>query len=159
MSAARAEKTGLGEQVAQVLEAIRKRPSQQRQILTVFISTFFDAVKETIRSQGHITPFYLIMGDPICFGEPPVTEEALRRAKELNAAAVVTLEGFQSSNDIGDLIYHLSISAPCLGVMGWVLKVRLHEGKVVFQREFPYLFDSREKVKTLGEMVAEMEGD
>lgn len=148
----------LRKQVARVMDAIRSRPERRRQILSVYVSNFFGAVKETLRRQGRIMPLFMIIADPADFGVPPVTEEVTTQAKEMNAEAVVWAEGFQSENDISDVIYHVGISAPCLGVMGWVLRVKLGEGRVAFAREMPYCFDSPDKVKSLGELVSEMEG-
>ena len=51
------------------------------------------------------------------------------------------------------------MSGPSLGVVGWVLKVRVGDGEATFEREMPYFFDTREKVKTLGELISEMEKD
>ena len=147
------------EQVFIVMEAIKKDPSREKQILSIFISGFFDAIKETVRTQGYVMPFYVILADPIDYGIPPFTEEVMQRAKELKSVAVVSVEGFQSENDIGDVIYHVSMSAPSLGVVGWVLKVRLGDGKTTFEREMPYLFDTPEKAKTLGELISDMERD
>ncbi|MGD2124683.1 MAG: hypothetical protein PVG99_01295 [Desulfobacteraceae bacterium] len=147
----------LEKQVALVMEAIKREPGKRKQILTGFLSNFFDAVKETLKKQGRITPIYIIMADTAGFGVPPVTAEVTGRAKELNAEAVVSLEGFQCDMDISDVVYHVSMSAPSIGVMGWVLKVKLSDEAVMFIREMPYLFDSSEKVKSLGELVAEME--
>jgi hypothetical protein len=144
-------------QVAQVMEAIRRYPSRRKQILTGFLSSFFDAVKETLKKQGRIMPMYIILADEVSFGIPPVTEEVTTSAKDRHAEAVVTLDGFQSKSDISDVICHISMSSPAIGVMGWVLKVKLHDGSVSFLREMPYLFDSKEKVKTLGELIAQME--
>jgi hypothetical protein len=144
-------------QVAQVMEAIRRHPSRRKQILTGFLSAFFDAVKETLKKQGRIMPMYIILADEVSFGIPPVTEEVTRSAKDRHAEAVVTLDGFQSKSDISDVLCHISMSSPAIGVMGWVLKVKLHDGSVSFLREMPYLFDSKEKVKTLGELIAQME--
>jgi hypothetical protein len=90
-------------------------------------------------------------------GEPPVSEEVIVRAREGGAEAVVSVEGFQSKEDIRDLIYHVSMSAPQLGVTGWVLKVKLDERQVTFLSEMPYLFHSEENVRTLGELIVEME--
>ena len=145
------------EQVSMVMEAIQRDPSRVKQILGVFISGFFDALKETVRSHGYVMPLYIIMADPIEYGIPPVTEAVIHRAKERKSVAIVSIEGFQSEHDIGDIIYHVSMSGPGLGVVGWVLKVRIHQGKATFEREMPYLFDTREKVKTLGELISEME--
>lgn len=144
-------------QAASVVEAIQKQPLKKRQILLSFFATLFDAVKETLKKQGQVMPLYLILGEEIDFGVPPVSGQVLVRAKELAAEALVTLEGFQSERDIGDVIYHLSMSAPSIGVMGFVLKIKLGDGTVTFIRELPYLFDSKEKVKTLGELVDDME--
>ena len=144
-------------QVAQVMEAIKKHPSRRSQILIGFLSAFFDAVKETLKKQGRIMPIYIIVADEVGFGIPPVTEEVTRSAKDRDAEAVVTLEGFQSESDISDVICHVSMSSPSIGVMGWVLKVKLRDGFVSFLREMPYLFDSKEKVKSLGELIAQME--
>ena len=144
-------------QIASVMEAIKRRPERRGRILTGFISNFFDAVKETLKKQGRITPVYIILADTVDIGVPPVTQEVLRRAKEMEAEGVVSIEGFESENDITDIICHVSLSAPGLGVLGWVLKVKQRDGEVLFKREMPYLFDTQEKVKTLGELVAEME--
>jgi hypothetical protein len=144
-------------EVAQVMEAIRRYPSRRSQILIGFLSTFFDAVKETLKKQGRIMPIYIIVADEVSFGIPPVSEEVTRSAKDRDAEAVVTLEGFQSESDISDVICHISMSSPSIGVMGWVLKVKLHDGSVSFLREMPYLFDTKEKVKSLGELIAQME--
>ena len=139
------------------MEAIRRDPARTKQILVVFISNFFNAVKETLRLQGHVPAFYIMLTDPVTYGIPPVTEEVLQRARNMEAVAVVSVEGFQSEQDIGDVIYHVSLSAPVLGVVGWVLKVKLEDRKVTFIREMPYLYDTREKTKTLGELIDEME--
>jgi len=40
--------------------------------------------------------------------------------------------------------------------MGWVLKAKIGHRSVQFVREVPYLFDTFEKVKTLGEILEEM---
>ena len=144
-------------EVAQVMEAIRRYPSRRSQVLIGFLSAFFDAVKETLKKQGRIMPIYIIVADEVSFGIPPVTEEVTTSAKDCDAEAVVTLEGFQSESDISDVICHVSMSSPSIGVMGWVLKVKLHDGSVSFLREMPYLFDTKEKVKSLGELIARME--
>ena len=148
-----------GQQIGLVMEAIQRDPGRTNRILAVFVSNFFNAVKETIRLQGHVPAFYIMLTDPVVYGVPPVTDEVLQRAKGAGAAAVVSLEGFQSTRDIGDVIYHVSLSAPVLGVAGWVLKVKLEDRKVLFVREMPYFYDTREKIKTLGELIAEMEGE
>jgi len=147
----------LEEQVGQVLSAVRAEPSKKRRILSVYVSHFFSAVKETLKQQGRITPLYIILADPVGFGVPPVTERVARQAKEMNAEAIVWVEGFQSDRDISDVIYHVGISAPSLGVMGWIVKMKLGDGSVSFAREVPYHFDSPEKVKTLGELISQIE--
>lgn len=139
------------------MKAIQADPSRKGQILTVYISNFVSAVKETIGRHGHVLPLYIIVADTVELGIPPVTEEVILKAKELKAEAVVCVEGFQSDKDIGDVIYHVSMSAPCVGVMGWVLKVKLGDGRVEFTREMPYHFDSPDRVKTLGELISEIE--
>ena len=145
------------DRAASIVAAIKKQPLKKRRILSSFFAGLFGAVKETITRLGQVMPMYIIRGEEIEFGGPPVTDGVILRAKDLGAEAVVTVEGFQSERDIGDLIYHLNMSAPSIGVMGWVLKVRLGDGSVAFIREMPYLFDSKEKVRTLGELVEEME--
>ena len=147
----------LERQVRLVLDLLRTEPSKRSVILKSFLSNFFDAVKETLKKQGHVMPFYIIVADKMCFGTPPVTEHVARRASEMNAEAVISIEGFQQEKDISDVIYHISMSAPSMGVMGWVLKVKLRDGIVEFTREMPYLFDSKEKVKTLGQLIDELE--
>ena len=42
------------EQVSLVMEAIKRDPSREKQILSLFITRFFDAIKETVRSQNYI---------------------------------------------------------------------------------------------------------
>jgi hypothetical protein len=147
----------LGKQVGQVLAAIRAKPDRRKQILSVYITNFFGAVKETIRRQGRIMSFYVIMADPVDFGVPPITDEVTSRARQVKAEALVWVEGFQSMKDISDVIYHVALSAPSLGVVGWVLKVKLSDGKVEFTRELPYRFDRPEQAKTLGELVEMVE--
>lgn len=148
----------LEEQVGRVLAAIRAQPARKKRILSTYINSFFGAVKETIRRQGRIMSFYMIIADPVDFGVPPVTEEVTSEAKRMNAEAVLWVEGFQSERDISDLIYHVALSSPALGVIGWILKVKLGDRTVEFLREMPYHFDSPEKIKTLGELLAEIEG-
>lgn len=147
----------LEKQVSLVLDAIKANPVKKRKILSLYMTNFLGAVKETILRQGQIMSFYMIMADPVDFGIPPVTEEVTRQAKEMDAEALVWVEGFQSNKDIGDVIYHVAISAPCLGVIGWILKVRLGDGKVEFTRELPYHFDTPEKMRTLGELIVAVE--
>ncbi len=148
----------LTKQVALVIEAIRKDPSKQKQILMRYISHFYEAVKETVKKQGSIIPYYIILADTPDFGAF-VTDDVISKAKEIRAEAVVYVEGFQSDDDIGDVIYHVSMSAPCMGVLGWVFKVKHADGRVDIIREMPYLFDSEDKVRTLRELVMEMEGE
>jgi hypothetical protein len=148
----------LEEQIALVMEAIKRRPGMKGRILKRFLSNIFVAAKETLRRQGRVAPIYMIIAEAADFGLPPVTEEVIAQAKERKAEAIVTLEGFHSNHDIGDVIYHVSMSTPSLGVLGWVLKIRIWDGTLEFVREWPYFFDTKEKVKTLGEILAEMEG-
>jgi len=147
----------LEEQVARVLAAIRAEPARKKNILSTYINNFFVAVKETIRTQGRVMSFYMVMADPIDFGIPPVTEEVTREAKLKKAEALLWVEGFQSERDISDLVYHVALSSPSVGVIGWILKVKLEDGRVEFLREMPYHFDSPESTKTLGELLAEVE--
>ncbi len=147
----------LEEQVRRVLSAIRAEPTRRRQILTTFVVHFLGAVKEAIRAQGRIVSFYMLLSDPVDFGIPPVTAEISLHARQVKAEAIVWVEGFQSEKDISDVIYHIALSAPGMGVLGWVVKVKLEDGRVEFTREMPYHFDTPEKVKSLGELVEEME--
>jgi hypothetical protein len=147
----------LAKQVALVTEAIKKDPSKRKQLLIGYISNCYEAVKETLKKQGSVIPHYVILADRPDFGGPSVTDEVLSKAKELKAEAVVSVEGFQASDDISDVIYHVSMSAPGMGVLGWVFKAKLGDGKVDIIREMPYLFDSEDKVKTLEELVTELE--
>jgi hypothetical protein len=147
----------LEEQVALVMEAIKRRPALKARILKRFLSNIFVAVKETLKKQGRVTPFYMIVAEAADFGIPPLTEDVIAQAKESQAQAIVTIEGFHSNHDISDVIYHVSMSSPSLGVLGWVLKIKIGDGTLEFVREWPYFFDTKEKVKTLGEILAEME--
>ena len=122
-----------------------------------YASNFFDAVKETLKKQGAVSPFYIILAEPPVFGVPPVTNDVIAQARASEAEGVVSVEGFQSDRDMGDIVYHVSISAPCMGVAGWLLKVKIGDGIVEFVRERPYFFNTKEGVKTLGELLAEME--
>ena len=148
----------LEEQITLVMEAIKKRPAMKGTILKRFLSNIFVASKETLRKQGRLAPLYMIVADIAHFGVPPLTEDVIAQAKESKAEAIVTLEGFHSNDDISDVIYHISMSAPSFGVLGWVLKVKIGDGALEFIREWPYFFDTKEKVKTLGEILTEMEG-
>ena len=145
-------------QIASVNKAIKKEPHRKNQILTAYIANFYEAIKETVSRQGSVIPFYFFLADTPDFGIPPVTDEIIVRAKELDADAVVSVEGFQAYNDISDVIYHVSMSAPCLGVLGWLFKVKIHDGDVDIVREMPYIFDLQDRVKTIGELVEELEG-
>lgn len=146
----------LTKQVALIIKAIRKNPSKQKQILMRYVSHFYEAVKETVKKQGSIIPYYIILADTPDFGAF-VTDDVISKAKEIGAEAVISVEGFQSDDDVGDVIYHVSMSAPCMGVLGWVFKVKHADSTVNIIREMPYLFDSQNKVRTLRELVMEME--
>ncbi len=149
----------LASQIALVREAIRKYPSRRKEILIRFATNFYEAVKKAIQKHGSVTPQYVILTDSKEFWGPFVTDEVLKKATDINAEGVISVEGFQAKNDISDVIYHVSMSAPSLGVLGWVLKVRLADRRVGIVREMPYLFDSHEQVRTLGQLVAEMEAE
>jgi hypothetical protein len=142
-----------------VINAINKQPLMRKQVLTSFISNIFAAVKETLRGQGRVASLYMIVAEHAEFGVPPVTEEVIKVAKERKAEAVITVEGFHSDEDISDVVYHVSMSAPAIGVVGWVLKAKIRDRSLEFVREMPYAFDSVEKVKTLGQILEEMEGN
>jgi hypothetical protein len=147
----------LEKQVSMVINAIKKRPLMRKQVLTSFISNIFAAVKETLRGQGRVAPLYMIVAEYAEFGLPPVTDEVIKMAKERKAEAVITIEGFHSDKDISDVVYHVSMSVPAIGVMGWVLKAKIRDRSLEFVRELPYFYDSIEKVKTLGQILEEME--
>ena len=55
----------LEEQVGQVTKAIKNEPSKERQILMVFLSRFFDAIKETVRRLGDVMPLTITLADPV----------------------------------------------------------------------------------------------
>jgi len=148
----------LEEQIALVMEAIRRRPALKAGILKRFLSNIFVAMKETLRKQGRVASLYMIVAEAADFGVPPLTEDVIAQAKASEAQAIITIEGFHSNHDISDVIYHVSMSTPLLGVLGWVLKIKIGDGALEFVREWPYFFDAKEKVKTLGEILAEMEG-
>lgn len=148
----------LEDQIALVMESIQRRPADGGRILKAFFSNIFVAAKETLKKQGRLAPLYMIVAEVADFGVPPLTEEVIARAKESKAQAIITIEGFHSDHDISDVIYHVSMSTPHLGVMGWVLKVRIGNGILEFVREWPYFFETKEKLKTLGEILVEMEG-
>jgi hypothetical protein len=146
-------------QVTMVINAIKKRPLMRKRVLTSFITNIFAAVKETLRGQGRVVPLYMVVAEQAEFGMPPVTDEVNKMAKERKAEAVITIEGFHSDKDISDVVYHVSMSAPAIGVMGWVLKAKIRDRSLEFVREWPYVFDSAEKVKSLGQILEEMEGN
>jgi hypothetical protein len=147
----------LEKQVALIVGRVKKDPSKKRQVLIGYIAHFYEAVKETVKKQGSMISHYVILADRPTFGGPSVTDEVIAKAKEMGAEAVLSVEGFQADDDITDVIYHVSMSAPCLGVLGWVFKVKLGDGTVDIVREMPYLFDSDATVKTLGELVEDLE--
>jgi hypothetical protein len=146
-------------QIEQVRKAIETEPSRRKRSLVAFVCHFFQAVKETVKRQGSVMSLYMVIADPAEFGLPPVDEEVIRKARERNAEAIISVEGFHSEKDIGDVVYHISMSAPGLGVMGWILKVKIQNGHVSFERERPYFFQPGDRVKSLGELLAETEGD
>ena len=148
----------LEEQIALVMEAIRRRPALKAGILKRFLSNIFVAMKETLKQQGRVASLYMIVAEAADFGIPPLTEDVIAQAKASEAQAIITIEGFHSNRDISDVIYHVSMSTPSLGVLGWVLKIKIGDGTLEFVREWPYYFDTKEKVKTLGGILAEMEG-
>ena len=147
----------LKEQIALVMKAIRRRPASREKILKMFFANIVAAVKETLRKQGRVAPFYVTVAEVPDLGEPPLGEDVIAQAKASKAEAIVTIEGFHSNKDISDVIYHVSMSTPLFGVLGWVLKVKIRDGRLEFLRERPYFFDTQEKVKTLGEIVVELE--
>jgi hypothetical protein len=148
----------LKKQVGLVMETIKKDPSKKRQILMGYISHFYEAVKETVRKQGAVPSHYVILADEPMFGGLSVTDEVIAKAKKLGAEAVLSVEGYQADHDMTDVIYHVSMSAPCMGVLGWLFKVKFGDAKADIVREMPYLFDSEATVKTLGELIGELEG-
>ena len=75
----------LEKQIIFIMGALRKSPDNKRQILVGYASNFFDAVKETIKKQGIMSPFFIIMGDQPVFGVPPITDDVLAQAKASNA--------------------------------------------------------------------------
>lgn len=148
----------LEKQVGLVMETIKKDPSKKRQILMGYISHFYEAVKETVRKQGSVLSHYVILADKPMFGGSSVTDEVIAKAEKLGAEAVLSVEGYQADNDITDVICHVSMSAPCMGVLGWLFKVKLGDAKADIVSEMPYLFDSETTVKTLGQLIRELEG-
>lgn len=147
----------LEKQVGLVIGAIKKDPSKKKQILMGYISHFYETVKETVRKQGSVLSHFVILADEPTFGGPSVTDEVIGKAQKLGAEAILSVEGYQADHDITDVIYHVSMSAPCMGVLGWVFKVKLGDGKADILGETPYLFDSKARVKTLGELVDDLE--
>jgi hypothetical protein len=147
----------LEKQVGLVMGAIKRDPSKKKQVLMAYISNFYETIKEILTKQGSVLSHYVILADEPTFGGPSVTDEVIDKAKKLEAEAVLSVEGYQADHDITDVIYHVSMSAPCMGVLGWVLKVKLGDGKADIIAEMPYLFDSETTVKTLGELVEDLE--
>jgi hypothetical protein len=147
----------LEKQVAEVAEAISKNPSKKKQILVGYVSHFYEGVRETVKTHGSILPHYVILAETPKVGGPAVTDEVIGEAQALNAEAILSVEGYESAEDMSDVIYHVSMSTPSLGAMGWVFKVRLGDGKADILAEKPYLFDSEKEAKTLGELVQELE--
>jgi hypothetical protein len=147
----------LEKQVGLVIGAMKKDPSKKKQILMGYISHFYETVKETVRKQGSVLSHYVILADEPTFGGPSVTDEVIGKAKKLEAEAILSVEGYQADDDITDVIYHVSMSAPCMGVLGWVFKVKLGDAKADIVGEMPYLFDSKATVKTLGELVEDLQ--
>jgi hypothetical protein len=147
----------LEKQVLSIMEGIKKNPDKKKQILIGYITHVYEVVKETLQKNGSVVPHYVILADAPEFGGSSVTDEVITKARKLDAEAVVSVEGFESQQDITDVIYHVSMSAPAVGVCGWVLKVKLGNKATRILKEKPYLFDSQEDVKTLGELVAELD--
>lgn len=139
------------------MKAIKQDPSKKKQVLLAYISNFYETIKERLIKDGAVLSHYVILGHEPIFGGPSVTDEIIGKAKERGAEAVLSVEGFQADHDITDVIYHVSMSAPCMGVLGWVLKVKLGDAKADIVAEMPYLFDSEKTVKTLGELVEDLE--
>jgi len=148
----------LAEQVVSLVEAIEQDPTSEKRILVAYISHFYEAIKETIKQQGFVVPYYITLAKTPYFG-PLVTDEVIDQAKTLGAKGIVSVEGFQADNDISDVIYHVTMSAPSIGVLGWVLKVKCTDGRADIVHELPYLFDSQESVKSLEELVEQMEAE
>ncbi|MBW2107123.1 MAG: hypothetical protein JRI36_00440 [Deltaproteobacteria bacterium] len=148
----------LKEQVAKVVAAIRKDPSKRKRILIGYITHFYEGVKETVKKHGSMMPHYVIVADEPGFGGPAaVTDEVLAQAKALKAEAIMSVEGFESKEDLTDVVYHVTMSAPSIGVLGWVFKVKLGDGKAQIVAEKPYLFESEKEAKTLEELVRELD--
>jgi len=147
----------LEKQVASVVETIKKNPSKKKQILIGYISHFYEGVKETVKKYGSVMPHYVIVADNPKFGGPTVTDDVVNDAKALNAEAILSVEGFESEDDLADVVYHVTMSTPSMGAMGWVFKVQLGNGKADILAEKPYLFESEKETKTLGELVRELE--
>lgn len=148
----------LKEEVLRVVAAIKKDPSRKKRILIGYITHYYEGVKAAVQKHGAIMPHYVIVADEPKFAGPAaVTEEVLARAKALNAEAIVSVEGFESREDLTDVVYHVTMSAPCLGVLGWVFKVKLSDGEAQILAEKPYLFESDKEAKTLGELMQELE--
>ena len=147
----------LEKQLVTIVEAIKKNPSKKKQILIGYISHFYETVRETVKRYGSVLPHYVILADTPKVGGPAVTEEVIAEAKALNAEAILSVEGYESEDDMTDVIYHVSMSTPSMGAMGWVFKVRLGDGKAEVLAEKSYLFESEKEAKSLGELVKELE--
>ncbi len=106
------------QQIAIVMEAVKRRPAMRNRILKRFLSNIVVAAKETLKKRGRVAPFYMIVAEAADFGVPPLTEDVIAKAKESKAQAIVTIEGFHSDQDISDVIYHITMSAPSIGVLG-----------------------------------------
>jgi len=143
-------------QILSVKKAIKNDPLKRNQILTLFISNFYEAIKEAVIRHGTVIPHYFFISESPNFGTPPVTDEIINQAKKMESDAIVCVEGFHLDTDISDIVYHVNMSAPSIGVLGWVFRVKIHDRKVEIVREMPYLFDSPDKVKSLGQLVTEM---
>ena len=93
----------LAAQVKSVVEAIDLDPPNEKEVLIAYISHFYEAIKETVKQQGIVMPYYIILAKTPEFG-PLVTDEVIGRAKALGAKGIASVEGFQSDDDIGDVI-------------------------------------------------------
>jgi hypothetical protein len=147
----------LEKQVASVVEAIKNNPSKKKQILIGYITHFYEGVKETVKKYGSMMPHYVILAETPKVGGPVVTDDVVNEAKGLDAEAILSVEGFESKDDMTDVIYHVTMSAPSMGALGWVFKVRLGDGKAEILAEKPYLFESEQGTKTLEELVRELD--
>ena len=108
----------LEKQVLSVMEGIKKNPTKKREILIRYVSHVYEAVKGIVMKHGSVVPHYVILAGTPELGGPAVTDEIIEKAKALGAEAVVSVEGYESNEDMTDVIYHVSMSAPCMGVLG-----------------------------------------